>query len=144
MMCLQGLKNRIVLAVSDRVVEFAVSQGPYAFLIIYGFLFAWILCIVVGIEAGEWGHILWRLHQKHASSTLAQVLTVFLNPRSIIVRLKKPWIAHKLPTWPNKNRFVILDHFEVYPPNLSFPWREQQSMTNKESLWWLPSSEVLT
>ncbi len=144
MMCLQGLKNIIVLTISDRVIEFRVSQGPYAFLIIYGFLFAQILCIVVGTEVGDWGHIIWTLHQEHASSTFAQVLTVFPNPRSKIVWLKRPWIAHKSPTWPSKNNFVILDHFEVYPPNLSFPWREEQSMTNKESLWWLSSSEVLT
>jgi hypothetical protein len=144
MMCLQGLKNKIVLAISNRVVEFKVSQGPYAFLIIYGFLFVQILCIVVRTEARDWGHIIWRLHQEHASSTSAQVLIVFPNPRSKIVWLKRPWIAHKLPTWPNKNNFVILDHFEVYTPNPSFPWREQQNMTIKELLWWLSSSEVLT
>jgi hypothetical protein len=143
-MCLQGLKNKIVLAVLDRVVEFRVSQGPCAFLIVYGFLFARILCTVVGTEAGDWGHIIWRLHQEHASSTAAQVLTVFPNPGSKTVWLKRPWIAHKLPTWPSKNSFVILDHFEVYPPNLSFPWREQQTRTSKELLWWLSSSEVLT
>jgi len=58
MMCLQGLKNRIMLAVSDRVVEFKVSQGPCAFLIVYGFFFAQILCIIVGTETGDWGHII--------------------------------------------------------------------------------------
>jgi hypothetical protein len=93
-MCLQGLKNRIVLAVSDRVVRFRVSQGPCAFLIVYGFLFAWILCNIVGTEAGDWGHIIWRLHQEHASSTSAQVLTVFPNPGSKTVDLK----GHKLHT----------------------------------------------
>ncbi len=74
-----------MLAVSNRVVEFRVSQGPYGFLIVYGFLFAWILCIVVGTEVGDWGHIISRLHQEHASSTLAQVLTIFPNPGSKIV-----------------------------------------------------------
>jgi len=144
MMCFQGLKNKIVLVILDKVIEFRVSQGPCAFLIVYGFLFARILCTVVGTEVGDWGHIIWRLHQEHTSSTLAQVLTVFPNPGSKIVWLKRPWIAHKLPTWPSKNNFVILDHFEVYPPNLSFPWREQQSRTSKESFWWLSSNEVLT
>jgi len=52
-MCLQGLKNKIVLAIINRVVEFRVSQGPCAFLIVYGFFFARILCTVVGIEAGD-------------------------------------------------------------------------------------------
>jgi hypothetical protein len=53
MMCFQGLKNRIVLVVLDKVVEGRVSQGPCAFLIVYGFFFAWILCTVVGTEARD-------------------------------------------------------------------------------------------
>jgi hypothetical protein len=52
------LKNRIMLAVSDKAVEFRVSQGPCAFLIVYDFLFARILCTIVGIEARDWGHII--------------------------------------------------------------------------------------
>jgi len=44
-----------MLAGSNRVVEFRVSQGAYAFLIVYGFFFSWILCTVVGTEVGDWG-----------------------------------------------------------------------------------------